>query len=366
MGLKTPKHAEHVKAGARIVDFGGWDMPLHYGSQIEEHHAVRRAAGMFDVSHMLVIDLQGSGCRDFLRFLLANDVAKLQVAGKALYSCMLNPQGGVIDDLIVYFLGPDSYRLVVNAGTAEKDLAWIRQQAAAFAVDVTPRRDLAMIAVQGPEARQLAAGLLPEADRESALAIRPFSGLDIGNWFVARTGYTGEDGWEIMLPAQEAVSTWNALSAAGVVPCGLGARDTLRLEAGMNLYGADMDETTSPLESGLGWTIARDPADRDFIGRAALDQQQAAGLRRKFVGLVLEDRGVLRNHQRVVVEGQEDGEITSGGFSPTLGRSVALARVPAEIGEYAAVEVRGKLLAVRVVRPPFVRNGKACIDLDQN
>ena len=364
MGLKTPKHEEHAATGAKIVDFGGWDMPLHYGSQIEEHHAVRSSAGMFDVSHMLVIDLKGSACRDFLRFLLANDVDKLKQPGKAMYSCMLNPEGGVIDDLIVYFLADEGYRLVVNAGTADKDLAWIQKQARAFSVTVTPRRDFAMIAVQGPKARETAAQLLPENERAGALAIPPFSGQPVGDWFVARTGYTGEDGWEIMVPAQDAVSTWRSLAAAGVMPCGLGARDTLRLEAGMNLYGSDMDETTSPLESGLTWTIAFEPADRDFIGRAALEKQREAGLRWKFVGLVLEDRGVLRNHQRVVVDGQPDGEITSGGFSPTLGRSIALARVPAGIGDKASVEVRNKLLSVRVVRPPFVRNGKACIDLE--
>ena len=366
MGLRTPKHDEHVATGAKIVDFGGWDMPLHYGSQIEEHHAVRTSAGMFDVSHMLVIDLQGPGCRDFLRFLLANDVDKLKQPGKALYSCMLNPDGGVIDDLIVYFLGAEDYRLVVNAGTAEKDLAWIEELAQAFSVQVTPRRDLAMIAVQGPKAREIAAELLPENERAKALAIPPFSGQSIGDWFVARTGYTGEDGWEIMVPARDAVGTWRSLTGAGVMPCGLGARDTLRLEAGMNLYGSDMDENTSPLESGLTWTIAFEPADRDFVGRSALEKQRQSGLQWKFVGLVLEDRGVLRNHQRVVVEGQPDGEITSGGFSPTLGRSIALARVPAGIGDRAAVEVRNKLLAVRVVRPPFVRNGKACIDLEQD
>jgi len=362
MGLKTPLYSKHVEAGARIVDFGGWDMPLHYGSQIEEHHAVRKNAGAFDVSHMTVVDLQGEKTTDFLRYLLANDVAKLKDPGKALYTCMLNADGGVIDDLIVYFLEPTRFRLVVNAATREKDVAWITQQAESFAVDVTERTELAMIAVQGPNARELASAVVPSAYREAAVALKPFFGLEAGDWFVARTGYTGEDGWEIVMPAGDAESAWQALLDAGVAPCGLGARDTLRLEAGMNLYGADMDGTTSPLESGLGWTIAWDPEDRDFIGRDELASVRENSDRQKFAGLLLEDKGVLRNHQRVVVDGVGEGEITSGGFSPTMQRSIALARLPAGKYEQAAVEVRGKLLAVRVLRPPFVRNGTTCID----
>lgn len=366
MGLKTPLHASHVAAGARIVDFGGWEMPLHYGSQVEEHHAVRQHAGVFDVSHMTIVDVQGAGAFDFLRRLLANDVAKLEAPGKALYTCMLNEAGGVIDDLIVYFLEPGLYRLVVNAATRAKDLAWIGEQAEAFAVTVNEREDLALIAVQGPAARELTAGVLAggeEAVHEAALALKPFSAADIGGRFVARTGYTGEDGFEIALPAADAPAFWQQLLDAGAAPCGLGARDTLRLEAGMNLYGSDMDEATSPLESGLGWTIAWDPPDRDFIGRTAAEQLRADASRQQFTGLVLEDRGVLRNHQRVVVEGRPDGEITSGGFAPTLGRSIALARLPAGDHAHARVDVRGKLLAARVVKPPFVRNGKVQIEV---
>ena len=366
MGLKTPLHASHVAAGARIVDFGGWDMPLHYGSQVEEHHAVRKHAGIFDVSHMTIVDVHGAAAFDFLRRLLANDVAKLEAPGKALYSCMLNEAGGVIDDLIAYFLEPGLYRLVVNAATRAKDLAWIGEQADAFAVTVTERDELALIAVQGPAARELAAGVLAGSDaavRDAALALKPFSAADIRGRFVARTGYTGEDGFEIALPAADAPDFWRQLVEAGAAPCGLGARDTLRLEAGMNLYGSDMDETTSPLESGLGWTIAWEPRDRDFIGRAAAEQRRADEARRQFTGLVLEDRGVLRNHQRVAVEGLPDGEITSGGFSPTLARSIALARLPAGDYSHARVEVRGKLLSARVVKPPFVRNGKVRIEV---
>jgi aminomethyltransferase len=358
MADKTPLFDAHVAMDARIVDFGGWDMPLHYGSQIEEHHVVRRDAGMFDVSHMTIVDLTGAGAKSFLQRLLANDVDKLQERGKALYSCMLTPDAGVIDDLIVYYLEDDRYRMVVNAATRAKDLAWIEEVAADFDVAVEERPDLAMIAVQGPEARTKAAECLPEAHREAALGLGPFVGGQFGDLFIARTGYTGEDGWEILVPADEAERWWRAFADAGIRPCGLGARDTLRLEAGMNLYGTDMDETTTPLESGLGWTVAWEPADREFIGRERLAEQRQQGASRRLVGLLLEGRGVLRGHQKVKVEGLEDGEVTSGTFSPTLGRSIGLARVPAGVGERCNVEIRGRLLEARVVRPPFVRNGK--------
>lgn len=363
MGSKTPLYDKHVEAGARIVDFGGWDMPLNYGSQKEEHHAVRSKAGIFDVSHMTIVDLGGARTREFLRYLVANDVARLQDAGKALYTAMLNENGGVIDDLIIYFMTEQWFRIVVNAATREKDLAWIRKQAAPFDVSVSERAELAMIAVQGPEARALAAPCIGAEWRADALALKPFYGMEAGDLFVARTGYTGEDGWEIVMPAAIAPATWDRLLAAGAAPCGLAARDTLRLEAAMNLYGSDMDETVSPLEAGLGWTVAWEPAGRDFIGRRALEAGREDPARRRFVGLLLEDKGVLRNHQRVVVEGVGEGEITSGGFSPTIGRSIALARVPAGDYDRAQVDVRGKLLNVRIVKTPFVRNGEIKIDL---
>ena len=363
MGLKTPLYDNHVEAGARIVDFGGWDMPLHYGSQKEEHLAVRQNAGIFDVSHMTIVDLGGDKVREFLQLLVANDVAKLKDFGKALYTCMLNPAGGVIDDLIIYFIADTQYRLIVNAATREKDLAWIRQQAAPFDVKVDERAELAMIAVQGPNARALATPCIDADWRDAALALKPFNGLRAGDAFVARTGYTGEDGWEIVLPSASAPATWDKLLAAGAAPCGLGARDTLRLEAAMNLYGSDMDESVSPLEAGLAWTVAWEPVDRDFIGRQAMEKLRNSADQKRFVGLLLEDRGVLRNHQKVVVAGVGEGEITSGGFSPTLGRSIALARVPAGDYDRAQVEVRGKLLDVRIVKTPFVRNGKILIDV---
>jgi aminomethyltransferase len=363
MGSKTPHYDKHVEAGARIVDFGGWDMPLHYGSQKEEHHAVRQKAGVFDVSHMTIVDMKGDRAREFLRYLVANDVAKLKDYGKALYTCMLTPDGGVIDDLIIYYMSDTDYRMVVNASTREKDLAWIRKQAEAFEIDVVERAELAMVAVQGPKARELAAPCIDAEHREAALSLEPFFGIEAGGWFIARTGYTGEDGWEIVMPAADAHAVWDRLLAAGVVPCGLGARDTLRLEAAMNLYGSDMDETISPLEAGLEWTVAWEAADRDFIGRAALEKQRENTDRRRFVGLLLEDKGVLRNHQKVVVDGVGEGEITSGGFSPTIGRSIALARVPAGDYDRAQVEVRGKLLNVRIVKTPFVRNGQIRIEV---
>jgi len=358
---RTALHAEHVALGARMVPFGGWDMPLHYGSQIEEHHAVRRAAGVFDVSHMRAVDVAGADARAYLRRLLANDVARLKTPGKALYSCMLDPQGGVIDDLIVYHLRDDWFRVVLNAATTAKDLSWMRGEAAGLAVDLRPRTDLAMLAIQGPAARGLAQPLLPEALREAAGALEPFCAVAADDRFVARTGYTGEDGVEVMLPSGAAAGFWRALLGAGVRPCGLGARDTLRLEAGMSLYGQDMDETVSPLESGLAWTVAFEPADRDFVGRVALEAQRARGGLRRFVGLVLLDRGVLRPHQKVFAGEREMGEITSGGFAPTLDRSIALARVHHELGDRCAVEIRGKRLAAAVVKPPFVRNGQVLV-----
>ena len=360
MGLKTPLYEQHVEAGARMVDFGGWDMPLHYGSQLDEHHAVRGHAGLFDVSHMAIVDVEGEQAPDFLRRLLANDVAKL-TPGRALYGCMLNPAGGVIDDLITYLRAPSRYRLVVNAATRDKDLAWITSQAGPYDLTVKERDELAMIAVQGPRARHLAAGMIDPKWRERALALAPFEALEADRCFIARTGYTGEDGFEIALPSEDAPGLWQSLVSAGAAACGLGARDTLRLEAGLNLYGNDMDEQSSPLESGLAWTIAWQPAERDFIGRAALEATRVRDDLQRFAGLLLVGRGVLRNHQRVITDAG-DGEITSGGFSPTLERSIALARLPA--GDYgrARVDIRGRLHDVRVVKPPFVRHGRILVE----
>jgi aminomethyltransferase len=362
---KTPLYDMHVAAAARMVDFGGWEMPVAYGSQIEEHHAVRRHAGMFDVSHMRTVDIEGAGSRDFLRRLIANDIGKL-TPGKALYACMLRADGGVLDDLIVYWLHTDRYRAVVNAATAEKDLDWMHKVAheQRLPVSILPRRELAMIAVQGPQARRLLKDVLEGLDGDAAAVIdglKPFTARMVDEFFIARTGYTGEDGCEIVLPADEVADLWKRLVAEGVVQCGLGARDTLRLEAGMNLYGQDMDETVTPLESGLAWTVdMKEP--RDFIGRAALESQLAAGNLRQLLGLKMTERGVLRAHQKVATAHGE-GEITSGTFSPTLGCSIALARLPAgvAVGDAVQVDLRGKPAAVQVVKFPFVRNGKALV-----
>jgi len=360
MGQRTPLYDLHLALGAKMVDFGGWDMPLHYGSQVEEHHQVRRDCGVFDVSHMTVVDVTGSQAKAYLQHLLANDIERLQSIGKALYSGMLNEQGGVVDDLIVY-LTAFGYRVVVNASTRDKDLAWMRLQSVDFDVQLQERSELAMLAIQGPQARNKTAELVNQSRAELIHSLKPFEGQPDGDWFIARTGYTGEDGLEIMLPAHEVVTFLNELVGAGISPIGLGARDTLRLEAGMNLYGQDMDESVTPLAANMAWTIAWEPASRGFVGRSALQKQKTEGVASKLVGLVLEERGVLRAHQVVRVEGVGDGEITSGSFSPTLGKSIALARVPAATSERAEVEIRGKWYPVRVVKPTFVRNGKALI-----
>ena len=362
MGKHTGLYQRHVDAGAKLVDFGGWDMPLHYGSQIDEHHAVRKAAGVFDVSHMTVVDVSGPDSKAWLRYLLANDVDRLQ-SGKGLYSCMLNPGGGVIDDLIVYSQGDDRYRVVVNAATRKADLEWMENSLGNRSVKLQERTDLLMLAVQGPLARQRTAALLPEEVAATAMKLGAFACCDQDGIFIARTGYTGEDGWELLLDAEAGDKLWIDLLRTGVQPCGLGARDTLRLEAGLNLYGQDMTMTTTPLESNLGWTVAWEPASRDFCGRSALEKQRAAGIARQLVGLVLEDRGVMRAGQRVQTSAGE-GQIVSGSFSPTLERSIALARLPAGAKPECQVEIRAKFLAARIVRPPFVRNGQ--IKIDQN
>ncbi|MCW8918434.1 MAG: glycine cleavage system aminomethyltransferase GcvT [Gammaproteobacteria bacterium] len=359
MAKQTALYAAHVAEGAKLVDFAGWQMPIHYGSQLEEHHIVRRTAGMFDVSHMCVVDLHGVRSRDMLRYLMANDVARLDgQPGKALYSCMLNERGGVIDDLIIYHMETTWYRLVVNAGTRNKDLAWLAKSAPSFDVEVIERDDLAMIAVQGPEARDKVHTVLGE-DAAAVRDLGRFAAAEAGELFVARTGYTGEDGYEIVVPAEQAEDLWQQLRDAGVLPCGLGARDTLRLEAGMNLYGQDMTEETSPLISGLAWTVAFEPEGRQFVGRAVLEMERAQGVTQQLVGLLLEEKGVLRSHQKVIIAGVGEGETTSGSFAPTLGKAIALARVPVGDAGECLVEIRNRQLKARIVKPPFVKNGKA-------
>ena len=360
MGQRTPLYPLHLALGAKTVDFGGWDMPLHYGSQVEEHHQVRSDCGVFDVSHMTVIDIGGDCATVWLQRLLANDVVRLHSVGQALYSPLLNAEGGIIDDVIVYRM-VEGYRLVSNAATRSAVLAWLVQHRQGFDVGVHLREDIAILAIQGPRARDKVAGLLSASRAALIGALQPFQGLVDGDWFIARTGYTGEDGLEIILPAEQAPSFFNDLIGAGIAPSGLGARDTLRLEAGLNLHGQDMDPTHTPLTSNLGWSIAWEPAQRSFIGRDALLGEIERGVGEKLVGLVLEERGVLRAHQTVRVGGIGEGEITSGSFSPTLNKSIALARLPMATGERAEVEIRGKWYPVRVVRPAFVRHGKILI-----
>jgi aminomethyltransferase len=358
MIAKTPLHACHQALDAKMVDFHGWEMPLHYGSQLNEHHQVRNDAGMFDVSHMTVVDVLGAGGRQFLRKLLTNDVDLLEHTGRALYSCLCNEHGGIIDDLIVYQRAPDNYRLVLNSATRVHDLAWIREKIKGFSAGLQERTELSMLAVQGPEAIKKTLTILTPAQADAVSTLAYFECVDVDDWFFARTGYTGEDGLEIIVPQDDIPNLWTTLLQAGIKPCGLAARDTLRLEAGMMLYGQDMDESTTPLESALAWTVKWQPEDRDFIGMGALLSQKQLGLKRKLVGLILEEKGVMRAGQRVIVEGHPDGIITSGTYSPTLEKSIAFARVPVGTGERVMVDIRGKLFPARVGKPRFVKHGQ--------
>jgi aminomethyltransferase len=356
---QTPLYQAHLDAGGKMVDFGGWEMPLNYGSQLEEHNQVRHDAGMFDVSHMTVVDFKGSEAKKFLQILIANDVDKLKTQGKALYSCMLNETGGVVDDLIVYYQNNTDYRMVINAGTTDKDIAWIKTQAQGFKVRVEPKFDLAMIAVQGPNAREKVYQAMNGVE-EICGKLKPFNAASVGNLFIARTGYTGEDGFEIMLPEKSAEFTWKMLLEVGVKPCGLGARDTLRLEAGMSLYGAEMNETVSPLAAALTWTVDLSDENRQFVGREALEALKHKGADKTIVGLVLEGKGVIRNHQQVITN-LGIGEVTSGSFSPTMGKAIALASVPKGAQGLCEIEMRNKKVSAKIVKPPFVRNGKILV-----
>jgi aminomethyltransferase len=356
--LRTPLYQEHLAHNGKMAPFAGWDMPLHYGSQLEEHQRVRRDVGMFDVSHMVVIDITGANTIPFLQFLLANDIARLSKPGKVLYSCMLQQQGGILDDLIVYRMSDTWCRLVVNAATADKDMAWIQMQAAPFVIAIKRLDNVAMLAVQGPNAQAAILPQLPIELWKTITKLPSFSAMVHNDWFISRTGYTGEDGFELIIPSEIAPDLWQKFLSVGIKPCGLGARDTLRLEAGMNLYGTDMDETTTPLECGLDWTVAMRPKTRNFIGRAALEIQKNQNNLPSFVGLISEGRGVLRNHQSVLVNGQTAGIITSGSFSPTLKKAIAFARLKIKIEPGVSIEVTGQRSSLQMVKPPFVRNGQ--------
>ncbi len=358
MENKTILHGQHKKNGAMLVNFAGWHMPLHYGSQIQEHHVVRQDSGLFDVSHMLAVDITGENAIHYLSFLLANNPQRL-IPGKALYTCMLNTDGGILDDLIVYQLSEQLYRVVINAGNRQSDLDWMKKTAQDFtSISILERTDLAIIAIQGPYAITKASPAFNANQQALIKDLKPFHCVEQDNWCIARTGYTGEDGLEVILPIQEAEMFWQRLIELGSHPCGLGARDTLRLEAGLNLYGSDMDVSTTPLESNLAWTIAWDPIDRNFIGRRALIKQQE-NLSRKLVGLILEEKGrILRNHQKIITS-KGEGEITSGSYSPTLGSSIAFARIPhTHIENYCDVIMGSKHYQARIIKPPFIRKGK--------
>ena len=360
MGLRTPLYDMHLALGAKMVDFNGWDMPLHYGSQVEEHHHVRNECGVFDISHMSIFDIQGDQAQAFLQHLLSNDVALLGTTGRVQHSLLLNDQGGVIDDALV-FRTDNGYRLVSNAITRERVQNWLEQHALAFTCTVIWRNDLCLFSIQGPLARERLASILSSTRANLIQNLQHHEAAADGDWLISCTGYTGEDGIEIMLPAQQAIDFINELVGAGITPIGIGARDTLRLEAGFNLYGLDVNEQVSPLTANMDELICWQPESRNFIGRDALQVQLDNGITEKLVGLVLEERGVLRAGQPVRINNQISGVITSGSFSPTLGKAIALARVPMQTGDRGEVEIRRKWFPVRIVKPRFVRTGKILI-----
>ncbi len=357
---QTALHEFHRRHHARMVDFAGWDMPVSYKSVLEEHHAVRQHAGLFDVSHMTLLEIRGADARDCLRMLLANDVARLSRPGQAMYSAMLNEQAGILDDVIVYAPDrhqPDLWRMVVNCATHDKDLAWIRAQWQGKNVEWVERCDLSMLALQGPKARACLEAVLSVGFHADLQQLATFQGESFADFFIARTGYTGEDGYEIMLPNDQAVDFAEQLCQQGALPCGLAARDTLRLEAGMNLYGQDMTERDTPLTSNMAWTVAW---EHEFVGREALLLQKNTGLKEALVGLVMKDKGVLRAGMMVHDAQGRQGVMTSGTFAPTLGHAIALARLPLPLATRVLVDLRGRQIELAVVKPPFVRNGQVC------
>jgi aminomethyltransferase len=363
LSKQTAFYKNHRHLNAKMVDFTGWNMPLHYGSQIEEHHAVRNDAGMFDVSHMTIIDITGKTSRAYLEYLLANDVNKLMM-GQALYTPMLNKDGGVIDDLIVYKMSHDEYRMIVNASTREKVLAWMKEQAIDFSVLIKEKTKYAMIAIQGPNAFIRLQSALSLKQQELLTELGFFYSFECEHYFIAQTGYTGEKGYEVILPIDKAPSFWNRLIAAGIQPCGLAARDTLRLEAGFNLYGNEMDESISPLEANMAWTIDFKSKERYFIGRSALENQKEKGLCYKLVGLVLEGKGILRSNMKIIDSSNDlvsEGVVTSGTLSPTLQKSIALARVPKAMMGRVDVIIRGKNIPAMITAPCFIKNGKSLL-----
>lgn len=353
----TVLNQTHRQMGARMVDFGGYDMPVNYGSQIEEHHAVRKACGIFDVSHMGVVDVTGVDTEAYLQWLLANDVARLNRVGAGQYSLLLNEAGCVLDDLILYKLRTDRYRIVVNCGNKETDLVWMQRQAKKFDVQVQARPDLGILALQGPKSAEILAEMEPSGWAEAS-KLKRFQMTSLEQCNIARTGYTGEDGFEIICPNEKIERLWCELIEHGAVAAGLGARDTLRLEAGYCLWGHEMDRETSPYVANLAWTIQMRQG-RDFVGRTALESQLQLGVRQHLVGLVLEGKGIIRDGCEIETAGGV-GQVTSGSYSPTLEASIALARIPIniQIGSTVQVIIRGRPIDAKVTKPAFVSNGK--------
>ncbi len=344
---QTALHSWHAQHGAKLVPFAGFDMPLHYGSQLDEHQMVRKKAGLFDVSHMQLTHLAGDNVTEMLRYLLSQDVAAL-AANQASYGCLLNARGGIIDDVIVYRLAENQYWMVSNAATKTKVMPWLKQHAENFSVTLASLDDYSLIAIQGPEAIEKTAALF-----DGVRDIPPFGFLTTDDGLMlARTGYTGEDGFEIMAPHARITAIWQQFLELGAKPCGLGARDTLRLEAGLNLYGQDMDENTTPLSSGLSFALHW--TDRDFMGRdvlTAMKKENDFWLRK---GLILHHGGILRPGMKVMGDFGES-KVLSGSYSPTLSASIALVRLPQGTEQGIHVVIRNKSIPVEVVRPPFYR-----------
>lgn len=361
MGQPTPLHDVHIALGAKMIERDGWNMPLHYGDQVDEHHQVRTACGVFDVSHLCVLDVGGSAAQAWLSLHLSNDVGRLAQPGQAQYSLLLSETGGILADVLVYRL-TTGFRLITDPACKTQLLDALHTHPDTDTLHVTEASNTALLAIQGPQARERCAALVSAARAAVIEQLSPFQAQEVEGWFIARTGFTGEDGLEILLPAEDATAFFYELIGAGVTPAGLAARDTLRVEAGFCQYGQDLTLHTSPLSLSLEHVIAWEPHDRRFIGRSALEQLRAdGGDTHRLVGLILEERGILRHGDVVRVEGLGSGMITSGSFSPTLGKIIALAQVPAGTSDRAEVEVRGKWYPVRVVRPGFVRHGTPLI-----
>lgn len=357
MGLRTPMYDLHVALGAKMVDFNEWELPLHYGSQIEEHNQVRQDCGVFDISHLTITDITGSQACAFLQKMLCSDVAQLS-AKQMCFSLFLTEDAGIIDEVGVLQIA-DGYRLLSNAAPKTTIRKWLTEHADDFTVSIQARDDLAILAIQGPNTHRHLNTVLNSSRKALLNNLQHHQGAADGDWFIARMGYTGEDGVEIFLPDSQAVDLFNELMGCGIPPIGIGARDTLRIEAGYALYGADISEQTQPACVNLLNRVDFLPTDREFIGRHKL--LSAKQCNRVLVGLVLEERGVLREGQPVHVEGFGEGVITSGSYSPTLGKAIALALLPAATQDRAEVEIRGKWYPVRVVQPPFVRHGKILV-----